>query len=199
MRRRWVVENRGQQSILLCYSNIIYNSKRPNGKKNITSVLFLDIKGAFDHVSKPKLLASMANLRLPSNLISWVASFLSERTIRLAFDGKIQEETAINIGVPQGSPISPILFLIYTRDIWQNKAFQLSYMDDFSIALSSTSARKNCRALKEVAESLMEKAMEKGVQFEPAKTELIYFHSHRKEETQGLIIGGHDRKKSAIE
>ena len=142
-------------------------------KRSVTSVLFLDIKGAFDHVSKPKLLAAMQGLQLPQSLISWVDSFLSERVARLMFDGKIQDETPIEIGIPQGSPISPILFLIYTRDIWQSQAFQLSYMEDFSIALSSTSARKNCRALKSIAESLIEKAAEKGVQFEPAKTELI--------------------------
>ena len=86
-------------------------------KRSVTSVLFLDIKGAFDHVSKPKLLAAMQGLQLPQSLISWVDSFLSERVARLMFARKIQDETPVQIGIPQGSPISPILFLIYTKDI----------------------------------------------------------------------------------
>ena len=139
--------------------------QRTQRKGNITSVLFLDIKRAFDHVSKPKLLAAMRKLQLPSNLISWVYSFLSKRAIQLMFDGNVQDETPVEIGIPQGSPISPILFLIYTRDVWQDEAFQLSYMDDFSTSTSSTSAKKNCRALKHVAHSLFKKAAEKGVQF----------------------------------
>ena len=105
--------------------------ERNKRKGNVTSVLFLDIKGAFDHVSKPKLLATMQQLQLPLPLIKWVESFLSERSIQLSFDGKVQNETSVDIGVPQGSPISPILFLIYTRNIWQDKGLQLSYINDF--------------------------------------------------------------------
>ena len=90
-----------------------------------------DIKGAFDHVSKPKLLAIMQQLQLPLSLITWVESFLSEQFIQFSFDGKVQNETSVDIGVPQGSPISPILFLIYTRNIWQDKRLQLSYIDDY--------------------------------------------------------------------
>ena len=172
--------------------------QRAKRKGNITSVLFLDIKGAFDHVSKPKLLATMQKLQLPPSLISWVDSFLSERIIRLMFDGKVQDETHVDIGIPQGSPVSPILFLIYTRDVWQDKAFQLSYMDDFSIAKSSTSAKKNCRALESIAQSLFQKATDKGVQFEPGKTELMHFHTHRREETEGITIGGHQIKPKKL-
>ena len=69
-------------------------------KNNITSVLFLDIKGAFDHVSKPKLLAAMQNLKLPLSLINWVELFLSERSIRLSFDNNVQNEKPIEIEVP---------------------------------------------------------------------------------------------------
>ena len=160
--------------------------------------MLLDIKGAFDYVLKPKLLVAMQNLKLPLSLINWVESFLFERSIRLSFDNKVQNEKPIEIGVLQRSPISPILCLIYIRDVWQNKAFQLSYMDDFSIATSSTSAKKNCKTLKSVAESLIDKATEKGVQFEPGKTELIHFHSHRQEETEGLTINGHDIKPKSL-
>ena len=117
--------------------------QRKQRKGNVTSTLFLDIKGAFDHVSKPKLLAAMQRLQLPSTLINWVNAFLSDRVIRLMFDGRVQEEIRIEIGIPQGSPISPILFLLYTRDVWQDRAFQISYIDDFSLAVSSTSAKKN--------------------------------------------------------
>ena len=80
--------------------------------------------------------------------------------MQLSFDGKVQNETPVDIGVPQGSPISPILFLIYTRNIWQDKGLQLSYIDDYSIAASSTSAMKNCKALEEMASMLLNKAKE---------------------------------------
>ena len=71
-------------------------------------------------------------------------------------------------------------------------------MDDFSIATSSTSAEKNCTTLKSIAESLIDKATEKGIQFESGKTKLIYFHSHCKEETESLTINGHDIKPKSL-
>ena len=172
--------------------------QRAKRKGNITSALFLDIKGTFDHVSKSKLLNTLRKLRLPSSLINWVESFVSERTIRLMFDGRVQNETPITIGIPQGSPISPILFLIYVRDIWQNRALQISYIDDFTVAVSSTSARKNCRTLESIANDLFQKATEKGAQFEPSKTELIHFHTRRKEESEGVVISGHEIKPKGL-
>ena len=90
--------------------------------------------------------------------------------------------------------MSPILFLVYTRDLWQNKAFQLSYIDDFALAVLSTSAKKNCRALRTAAEALFDKAAEKKIQFDPGKTELIHFHTHRKSEKEGVVISGRQIK-----
>lgn len=84
-----------------------------------TSTVFLDIKGAFDHVAQNQLLSVMRKLNLPLSLISWTRSFLTERLLRLTFDGQAQDFNPIQSGIPQGSPISPILFLIYIRDLFQ--------------------------------------------------------------------------------
>jgi hypothetical protein len=86
--------------------------------KKKTSTLFLDVKGAFDHVAKGQLLKKLKGLNLPISLIAWVSSFLSSRSIRLTFDGQIELFQSINTSIPQGSPISPILFLVYIRDLF---------------------------------------------------------------------------------
>lgn len=83
-----------------------------------TSTLFLDIKSAFDHVAMNKLLKTMKRQRLAPSLISWVKSFLSDRQLRLSFDGQMENYQPIETGISQGSPVSPILFLIYIRDIF---------------------------------------------------------------------------------
>lgn len=54
----------------------------------ITSSLFLDIKGAFDHVARNQLLRTMQKLQLPTSLIAWTASFLEDRVLQLAFNGE---------------------------------------------------------------------------------------------------------------
>jgi hypothetical protein len=55
-----------------------------------TTTLFLDIKGAFDYISKNRLLQIMISLLLPTSLILWVSSFLDDRVLRLAFDNSIE-------------------------------------------------------------------------------------------------------------
>lgn len=146
-----------------------------------TSTVFLDIKGAFDHVALNQLLTVMSKLNLPYSLISWTHSFLTQRLLRLSFDGQSQEFTPIESGIPQGSPISPILFLIYIRDLFQiSTNFSLSYMDDLSISASSTSLMKNARTLNREISALFRKGEEMAIQFDPAKTELIHFTTSKK-------------------
>ena len=72
-----------------------------NKKRSLkTSALFLDIKGAFDHVAKNQLLATLKYLRLPYSLIAWVYCFLSNRTLRLSFDRQIEGFSRIDTGIP---------------------------------------------------------------------------------------------------
>ena len=156
--------------------------------KRVVSTLFLDIKGAFDHVSKPRLLAIIKDLGFPPNFYNWVDSFLTNRFIQLAFNTEIQQKTPINIGIPQGSPISPILFLIYVRGIVQSEAFQLSFMDDFSISIASNSDEKNCRQLASIALELFKLAGDQKVLFDPSKTELIHFCRKRKPLETPVVI-----------
>ena len=83
--------------------------------------------------------------------------------MQLSFDRKVQNKTSVDIGVPQGLPISSILFLIYTKNIWQDKGLQLSYINDYSIAASSISAMKNCKAFEKMANMLLNKAKKQGI------------------------------------
>jgi ribonuclease HI len=158
-------------------------------KGAITSTLFLDIKGAFDNVSADRLLEVLKGLELPENLISWVSCFISCRKIQLAFEGQLQDLTDIAIGVPQGSPISPILFLLYVRDICAPSGLQLSYIDDFSISVTSTSARKNIKLLATIASSLFQQAAAQKVEFDSDKTELIHFSRQKMPITEGIQLG----------
>ena len=123
---------------------------------------------------------------------------LLKRTIQLAFEGQVQEPSPLDIGLPQGSPVSPILFLIYVARVLAKRGFQLSYIDDFSITVSSTSAKKNCQVLNDVLQDLFQLAEEKGVEFDIAKTELIHFHTHREEIEEPIMAGQNMVKPSAV-
>ena len=148
-----------------------------------TSTLFLDIKGAFDHVSKNQLLKICLDLGLPISLLKWIHSFLSNREMALAFDRETSQVLPIEVGIPQGSPISPILFLIYTRVLFDSnkepEARYLSYIDDNSITISSKSHELNCRKLELICNNMIQKGLENHIIFDHDKTELIHYFPSR--------------------
>jgi len=74
------------------------------------------------------------------------------------------------------------------RDIVAEKGFQISYMDDFSCLVSSTSAAKNCRALTAICKELFGRAAENSAEFAPEKTDLIHFSSKREPITEGITV-----------
>jgi hypothetical protein len=136
----------------------------------------MDVKGAYDHVAKYRLYTVLQQLQLPINLISWVSTFLINRLLRLAFDGQIQDFSTIESGVPQGSPVSPILFLIYIRDLFKSPGITwISYVDDVSLTTAFTSLKKNVKRLETEARKLFCLTEENSIAFDLAKTDLIHW------------------------
>ena len=108
--------------------------------------------GAYDNVSRERLLHNLRKRRIDGNIVRWTASFLEGRSTTI----KMQEYTApsspIQTGIPQGSPVSPILYLFYNADLLEACQTQdteaVGYIDDASILITRPSAPHNCKALK---------------------------------------------------
>ena len=81
---------------LLFYNNIQQQKK----KYRTTTTIFLDIKGAFNHVAKNKLLENMKDQGLPCCLLSWTKSFLENRLLELSFDGQVEDLQEVNTSTP---------------------------------------------------------------------------------------------------
>ena len=143
-------------------------------------MVLLDVKGAYDRISPNRLVQICLDLGLPQSLCKWIESFLKNRRVQLVFDGQTQNLIEVETGIPQGSPVSPILFLIYTRELalaskLQEKGLILSYVDDISISITSKNSYKNCKALEEAVNSLVKWGKRNALEFDLDKTELIHF------------------------
>ncbi len=76
--------------------------------------------------------------------------------------------------------MSPILFLIYIRNLFQNlKNKDISYINNISLIASSESIKKNYKILKEAAIKIFETETKNLIQFNLEKIELIHFHSKK--------------------
>jgi retron-type reverse transcriptase len=75
----------------------------------VTSALTFDIKGYFDFVNHKRLLCELRRKNLPLEYVKWTASFLSDREAAICIDGRCGVMQPVENGIPQGSPVSPIL------------------------------------------------------------------------------------------
>jgi hypothetical protein len=98
----------------------------------------MDIKAAFPSVAKGRLVNIMKVRQMDGDLIKWTESFLLEKTVELIFKGNTMERQPVEAGVTEGSPVSPIIFAIYTSELikWAeeyiSEAKGLSFVDDLS-------------------------------------------------------------------
>ena len=100
-------------------TKLIRYTEVSQGWNRVTPILAIDIKGAFDNVHKGVLLKTMSDMDLPEASKLWVSHFLGGRRTSLIIDGKVTEPRRVDSGIPQGSPISPILFLSYTSSLYR--------------------------------------------------------------------------------
>jgi hypothetical protein len=84
---------------------------------DIAAALMMDVKGAFPTVNCECLVHKMRLAKMDENLIQWTASFMANPKVEIIMNGENGEAIETNTGLPQGSPVSPVLFLIYIADL----------------------------------------------------------------------------------
>ena len=101
-----------------------------------TDTIFLDYAKAFDKVDHQLLLKKMARYGFPPNLVNWIRSFLTDRSQVVVVKGAHSREEVVVSGVPQGTVLGPILFIMFINDL-KNKVSESNvsfFADDTRIS-----------------------------------------------------------------
>jgi ribonuclease HI len=177
-------------------------------RRHVVTMLSFDLKGAFNGVNKDVLVQKLRERRIPEQIARLVHSFCSSRKASVMVNGVESETMDINhAGLPQGSPLSPILFLFYNADLISGKLSstlgKMAFVDDFTVWVSSPTTRRNINQLRRDIIPMVERwCKTSGATFEPDKTQMIHFtrndHQSRNETIlrfQGLNVTPKDEIK----
>jgi ribonuclease HI len=150
------------------------------GKGKIAGTILMDMKGAFDHVSRTRLTKRMEELEANLQLIRWMDTFMKDRKVSLIINGHETAMTPTNSGIPQGSPISPILFAIYISWVFEEVEDEagtaaITSVDDLSWIASGANVMEIAETLEKCAKISTRWAEQNTVQFDITKTEAILF------------------------
>jgi ribonuclease HI len=150
---------------------------------NTAAVLLMDVKGAFPHVAKGNLIKRMEEMGFEADLVRWVESFMEERKVIMSMDGKEGDSMDVETGVPQGSPVSPVLFVIYLSGLFgrvEEKEEEcgsegISFVDDVAWVVEGEDVGECTQRLERCAVEAQIWAKENACQFDIEKTEAILF------------------------
>ncbi|KAJ9464733.1 RNA-directed DNA polymerase from mobile element jockey [Diplonema papillatum] len=153
-----------------------------------TCLLVFDLAKAFDTVDHGRLIAIMKRRGIPPKIVRWVEAFLQDRKAKFRVEGKYGEEVTLESGVPQGTVLGPVLFLLYIDDLGEklstmpkptrtnpNNVTPSLFADDVGVVVAGRSAAGFKETVQRVVNALSTWASEAKMDLAYKKTEAVQF------------------------
>lgn len=116
-----------------------------------TDVIYTDLSAAFDKISHAITIAKLERLGVGGSVLRWINSYLVGRKLTVTVEGSVSNEFPARSGIPQGSHLGQLLFLLYFNDVnYAIKGPKLSFADDMKIYLKICSVYDAIRLQEEL-------------------------------------------------
>ena len=147
---------------------------------NVAIGVFVDFQKAFDTVNHEILLSKLSHYGIRGICNDWIRSYLTNRRQFVSINGSNSTERSVKHGVPQGSVLGPLLFLIYINDLHNciKNSKTRHFADDTNLLYISNKKNRNrniTRKLNTDLKSLNNWLLSNKISLNSTKTEIIYF------------------------
>ena len=128
---------RKEQSTQQAIISLVEKITRSLDSRDIVIRIFMDLKKAFDTVDHRIMIRKWYAYGIRCNILNWFISYLDDRSQYVAFDETHPSTKPIKCGIPQGSLLGPLLFIIYMNDIYNvsEMLFSILYADDTTVII----------------------------------------------------------------
>lgn len=181
---------RKSYSMDTCLLYLTDTIRREIDEGNLCGMVLLDLQKAFDTVNHHILLSKMKALGMDPLGVKWLASYLTDRDQRVEVNGTMSEAKPIGCGVPQGSILGPLLFLLYINDMRDACSCKLFlYADDSALLIAHKDLGTLQRRLGEELSNVSIWLADNRLSLHLGKTESILFGSKpRLKKAPGLRV-----------
>lgn len=151
-------------------------------QKQHTIGVFFDIEKAFDHIRPTSVLQALRELNIGGNTFYFVRNFLQDRQFQVRIGQTLSPQTGQLTGTPQGSVLSPLLFILAINNIQtyiQYPVHHLLYADNLVLFTRGGNFQDSQKNLQHTINNLALWGNNHGLSFAPAKTKIVVFSKKR--------------------
>lgn len=160
-------------------------------------IVILDFSKAFDRVPHQRLLSKLNHYGIRGQTLKWVSSFLSNRTQQVVVEGTSSYEAPVVSGVPQGTVLGPLLFLLFINDLPDGLKSKTRLFADDCIVYREMNSVADSRTLQQDLDSLARWETRWGMRFHPEKCNVMTCSRSRNPKTYNYSLKGHPLQRTS--